>query len=104
MRRVLFSLRYIEPLFLCPLDDGKGYPLLVFVLKLVLDVAVVVEDYRNIFIFNESFCDSELGHNVLLYSLAYPSACSFSFVFDGEAIRIFPVGLEKAEELSWGNL
>jgi len=70
----LLPFDYIEFFPLGPTDDGgKGYLLVVFPLKLILNVAVVVESHRHIFILDQSFGDGELSDNVLLYPSAYSS-------------------------------
>ncbi len=102
---LFFLFCFIEAFSFSPVDDGgKGYFLVVFLLQPILDIAIVVRVKGNIFTLNQSLFNSELSDNVLLYSLAYSSGRPFSFVFDGEILRIFSVAFEKLEEPSLGNL
>ena len=89
----------IETVFLCPVYDGwQGNLLSVFVIKLVLDIAVVIKSDRHILVFNESLFQAQFFDNVLLDFLIYLSGNPLSVVGEREAIRIISVFFKELKE------
>ena len=75
-----------------------------FFVELVFNVAVVIRGYRKFLILNELFFYPQFIDDIFLHFLTYLSGWPFSFVIDGESIRVFLIFLEKLEKSSSCNL